>query len=47
VQEIKHTKDELGQLSDVEPVQLLTREAQLLLEDHSGGDDGVDGEDRS
>jgi hypothetical protein len=34
-------------LSDLEQVQLLAQEAQLLLEHHSGGDGGEDGEDRS
>ena len=44
--EIKHLHKELDKLSDLELVQMLAREAQLLLEDHSGGDDGKDGEDR-
>jgi hypothetical protein len=36
--EIKDTRDELDQLSDLELVQLLTREAQALLEDRNGGE---------
>ena len=42
----RRSRDELDHLSDLELVQLLAQEAQLLLEDHSGGDGGEDGEDR-
>jgi hypothetical protein len=41
--EIQHTKGAFEALSDLELVQLVTREAQALLEDHSGGD----GQDQS
>jgi hypothetical protein len=44
--EIKNV-EEFSKLSDLELVQLLEREARALLEDHSSGDGGKDGKDRS
>jgi hypothetical protein len=39
---------EFEKMTDLEIVQLLEAEARrLLLEDHSGGDGGKDGKDRS
>ena len=46
--EIKHLSSEFEKMSDLEIVQMLEAEARrLLLEDHSGGDGGKDGKDRS
>ena len=44
--EIKHLS-EFEKMSDLEIVRMLEREARALLEDHSGGNDGNDGKDRS
>jgi hypothetical protein len=45
--EIKHS-NQFEKMTDLELVQLLEQEAKrLLIEDHSGGDGGKDGKDRS
>ena len=41
--EIRHSRGDLGKLSDLELVQRLARMTQLLLEDHSGDGDGNPG----